>query len=277
MPSPKPKYYISAYALACKQGFSGTLTEWLASLKGDKGEGIPKGGTTGQILKKKSDTDYDFEWGGTIDPDAAVPAGGTTGQILKKASDTDYDYEWGNEEQGGTVTEVDGISPVSGDVPLTIIGQTAPTTSTAGYVKQRYFDETTNKLYICTAVNGGTYTWTEISAGASITVDDTLSSSSENPVQNKVINAALDNKQAKLKTDTATVLTTDWDSQTYTATVAMADVTATNTVDVRYAPASHDDWINNGIYCLSQAAGSITLKAAIIPSGSIDIIAKIWD
>lgn len=29
-------------------------------LKGEKGEGIPEGGTTGQFLKKKSDTDY--EW-----------------------------------------------------------------------------------------------------------------------------------------------------------------------------------------------------------------------
>lgn len=33
-----PPYYISAYALACKTGFEGTLEEWLASLKGDKGD-----------------------------------------------------------------------------------------------------------------------------------------------------------------------------------------------------------------------------------------------
>lgn len=33
-----PPYYISAYALACKRGFEGTLDEWLASLKGDKGD-----------------------------------------------------------------------------------------------------------------------------------------------------------------------------------------------------------------------------------------------
>lgn len=31
-------------------------------LKGDKGEGIPTGGTTGQFLKKKSNTDYEYEW-----------------------------------------------------------------------------------------------------------------------------------------------------------------------------------------------------------------------
>lgn len=30
--------------------------------KGDKGDGIPTGGTTGQVLKKKSNTDYEYEW-----------------------------------------------------------------------------------------------------------------------------------------------------------------------------------------------------------------------
>ena len=31
-------------------------------LNGEKGEGIPTGGTTGQFLKKKSNTDYECEW-----------------------------------------------------------------------------------------------------------------------------------------------------------------------------------------------------------------------
>ena len=39
---------------------------------GDDGEGVPAGGTTGQVLAKNSDTDYDVEWstgggGGTVD------------------------------------------------------------------------------------------------------------------------------------------------------------------------------------------------------------------
>lgn len=33
-----PPYYLSAYAIAVKQGFSGTEAEWVASLKGEKGE-----------------------------------------------------------------------------------------------------------------------------------------------------------------------------------------------------------------------------------------------
>ena len=36
--------------------------------KGDPGEGVPEGGTAGQVLKKKSNTDYDTEWGEAASP-----------------------------------------------------------------------------------------------------------------------------------------------------------------------------------------------------------------
>lgn len=36
--------------------------------KGDPGEGIPTGGSEGQVLKKASDTDYDTEWGEAASP-----------------------------------------------------------------------------------------------------------------------------------------------------------------------------------------------------------------
>ena len=36
--------------------------------KGDPGEGVPEGGTTGQVLKKKSNTDFDTEWGEAASP-----------------------------------------------------------------------------------------------------------------------------------------------------------------------------------------------------------------
>lgn len=36
--------------------------------QGDPGEGIPEGGTTGQVLKKKSNTDFDTEWGEAASP-----------------------------------------------------------------------------------------------------------------------------------------------------------------------------------------------------------------
>ena len=36
----KPPYYITAYGLAVKRGYKGTLDEWLASLKGKQGEKV---------------------------------------------------------------------------------------------------------------------------------------------------------------------------------------------------------------------------------------------
>lgn len=41
-------------------------------LNGEKGEGIPTGGTTGQFLKKKSNTDYEYEWA-DITPASVIP------------------------------------------------------------------------------------------------------------------------------------------------------------------------------------------------------------
>lgn len=48
--------------------------------------------------------------------DKAIPSGGSAGQVLKKKTATDYDMEWGNESGGGgggmlvTVTRTNGIS-----------------------------------------------------------------------------------------------------------------------------------------------------------------------
>lgn len=62
---------------------------------GEDGVGVPSGGTTGQILKKASGTDYDFEWANQQVVNG-IPAGGSQGQALVKNSGTDYDAGWGN-------------------------------------------------------------------------------------------------------------------------------------------------------------------------------------
>lgn len=157
----------SAYEVAVAAGFTGTEEEWLASLvgpqgpqgadstvpgpqgpqgetgpqgeqgiqgeKGDTGAGVPTGGDIGDVLSKKSTTDYDTEWVGVgdlvpggrigdilvkaasglgewVDPDQAqtvVPAGGSAGQVLSKKSGTDYDTQWVDQTGGGGSTTVD--------------------------------------------------------------------------------------------------------------------------------------------------------------------------
>lgn len=85
-----------------------------------KGEGVPAGGTTGQVLVKKSDKDNDTEWkdssgvGGT-----SLPVGGTAGQVLVKDGDEETDLKWidiPKEEDSGWV-----------DIPITN-SQFTPTT-----------------------------------------------------------------------------------------------------------------------------------------------------
>ena len=63
-----------------------------AGPEGPPGEGVPVGGTAGQVLSKIDGTDYNTEWRDVHE----VPAGGTTGQVLGKASGTDYDVQWQN-------------------------------------------------------------------------------------------------------------------------------------------------------------------------------------
>ena len=56
----------------------------------------------------------------------------------------------------------------------TLSGKGAPTSTTQGKVNQLYRDEDTQKLYICTAVDGGGYTWAAVSGSGSVDVDATL-------------------------------------------------------------------------------------------------------
>lgn len=51
---------------------------------------LPAGGSSGQVLRKNSATDFDATWSAT----SLVPAGGSSGQVLQKNSGTDFDAVW---------------------------------------------------------------------------------------------------------------------------------------------------------------------------------------
>lgn len=53
---------------------------------------LPLGGTTGQVLKKNSNTDFDAGWETTH----YLTTGGSAGQVLAKNSSSDYDASWVN-------------------------------------------------------------------------------------------------------------------------------------------------------------------------------------
>lgn len=52
----------SAYDVAVANGFVGTEEDWLISLQGADGVGVPAGGTEGQVLAKATDGDYETVW-----------------------------------------------------------------------------------------------------------------------------------------------------------------------------------------------------------------------
>lgn len=97
-------------ALSEEEKDNGTI--YFISDAGGGGGSLPAGGTTGQVLSKKTDADGDTEWKDS----SSVPAGGTAGQVLAKKSNTDGDVEWafpdGNltasTKQVGVFTDSDG-------------------------------------------------------------------------------------------------------------------------------------------------------------------------
>ena len=60
--------------------------------QGEPGVGVPIGGTTGQVLTKKTEADYDTEWTDPQGGGSGLPEGGTTGAIL--TIDTEGNPAW---------------------------------------------------------------------------------------------------------------------------------------------------------------------------------------
>ena len=80
---------------------------------------MPDGGTTGQVLVKKSNNDHDTKWADINDyVNNKIPIGGKPGQVLVKHSTEDFDLSWANidttSEGGGGITINDCKVPTGG-------------------------------------------------------------------------------------------------------------------------------------------------------------------
>ena len=99
-----------------------------------------------------------------------VPDGGTTGQVLAKASNDDYDTEWvtGGGGGSGTVTSIATTSPITGGTITTTgtIGISQATTSTNGYLSSTDWNTFNGK-------GSGTVTSVQLSAGTGISLTGT--------------------------------------------------------------------------------------------------------
>lgn len=79
---------------------------------------MPGGGTAGQFLVKKSNSDHDTKWANIDDyVNSHIPSGGKPGQVLVKHSTKDYDLTWadgGTSSGGGTIITGDCKVPTGG-------------------------------------------------------------------------------------------------------------------------------------------------------------------
>lgn len=116
-----------------------------------------------------------------------------------------------------------GVSSAEGDVPLIIKGYGAPTTATVGQVNQLYFDMTGGIMYICISTTGGSYDW----RGMSSAVDSAMSTTSANPLQNRVISNKVG--VGSLSTDFAATNLTDAANELQTNKANLASPTFTGT------------------------------------------------
>lgn len=103
------------------------------------------------------------------------------------------------------------------------------------------------------------------------TVDTALSSTSTNPVQNSAIKNAIDTKQDKTIERTVTFA-----RGAKSRTISCSGVTASNSIDVTYAPASFAQWVDNRMRCTAQGNGTITVVADTAPTADVSIVVRIY-
>lgn len=100
-----------------------------------------------------------------------------------------------------------------------------------------------------------------------VTIDSELSEASKNPVENKVIYAALALYQKKHIAAAVTLTAAGWSNKEQT--VSVNGVTADNTVIVGPSPTSQDAWAKAGVKCTAQAENSLTFTCKSVPTAAL--------
>lgn len=134
---------------------------------------------------------------------AEYPTGGLTGQALVKKSDSDNDVEWGSGSYTFDTVAQMNAAIANGSIPN---GSVIYVSEMSGQPAENLTDLT--DVEISQVKDGEVLKWDAASeswvngkAAAEIIVDNALSTTSENPVQNKVIATELDKKQNNLTFD----------------------------------------------------------------------------
>lgn len=74
----------------------------------DQTDALPDGGASGQVLTKNSSASGDASWKTPATPSNPLPTGGTSGQVLAKSTNSDYDVGWVDQTGGSGILPSDG-------------------------------------------------------------------------------------------------------------------------------------------------------------------------
>lgn len=126
--------------------------------KGDTGAGVPTGGTTGQVLKKKSGTNYDTEWG--------TDSGGHT---ILNSSGTAQTQRSKLQFNGATVTDDSANDKTIVTTSYYKEGSTTVSTANQAFtvaISDSNISTSSKILSVCTSVKGLNYTDITLASGS---------------------------------------------------------------------------------------------------------------
>lgn len=235
-----PTYYITAYGMAVMCGYRGTIQEWLESLNG-----------VSPVARQEE-----------------IPGGHRL--IISHANgETAFDVMDG----AGNVSSVNGVLPYpNGNVDLTAKDVKAiGINDTAAAAKKL---ETARKLQ--TNLGSDESESFDGSGDVKLGVTGILPlkngghGASDAETARKNLGA-----QKQYKKLAITLPASGWANNSLT--VAVADVTADNDVDVSPAPASHAPYCEAGVHCAAQTAGGLTFTCLYKPDVSLTVNLRIWD
>lgn len=157
-------------------------------------------------LTSTSTTDALSAYQGYLLSNRSVPGGGTTGQVLKKKSNTDNDLEWGSLPTLATVATTGAYSDLSGKPTIPTVTDNVTSTSTTSALSANQGkllnDKLGNYLLTSSVVNNLTSTSTTapLSAAQGKALNDKVTKKGSFIVINSVLKGAIDMLAKLLKT-----------------------------------------------------------------------------
>lgn len=236
----------------------GTRTVGIAS------PGVPSGGSTGEVLTKNSDNDYDVIWsagGGGEIPDNSITDSKL--KVIDLTSTPSYEGIDGNKLKAGTVGKSQLASGAVTAAKLSS-GAALDNIGTGGIT--------------ATYIASNAVTAAKISADAVTTAkikDSNVTAAKLSLSTGDIPVSKIDGAQSQHVKVTISIAAADWNNGTsVTKSGLNSAITSSATIIVAPAPGSSTTrWRNAGVYCSAQASKSLTFTCSVTPTSTITVYA----